>query len=216
MGVREEICEVGKLLYDRGYVVSNDGNISVRTGENEVIITPSGIGKGRMTPEILVKTDLAGNVLEGERNPSSEFKMHLEIYRQRPDVTAVVHAHPVTATAFAVCRRELKEAFLPEVIINFGKIPVTDFAMLSTEEVPKSLLPFVQEYNGVLLANHGAIAWGENLWSAFDKLETIEHCAKIYKNILQIGGGVELSEDETEHLIGLRSFYRKNFGKREK
>ncbi len=123
---------------------------------------PSGVSKGRMDPGMLVRCDLQGNVVAGDasgRFPSSEVKMHLAVYRNRPDVRAVVHAHPVYATAFAICRHALEEPYLPELILNFGKIPVADFAMLSTDEVPNSILPYVHDYNGLLLANHGAVAW---------------------------------------------------------
>ncbi|MST71972.1 class II aldolase/adducin family protein [Olsenella porci] len=210
--VRDDICKVGRLLYDRGYVASNDGNVSVRVGANEVVVTPSGVSKGRMTPDMLVRCDLDGNVLpddESGRFPSSEVKMHLAVYRERPDVRAVVHAHPVFATAFAICRRELSEPYLPELILNFGRIPVTDFAMLSTDEVPRSILPFVHDYNGVLLANHGAVAWGGGVWKAFDLMETIEHSAKVYKVVHDLGGGVELDPDQVSRLQGMHDFYRR-------
>lgn len=209
---RELICQIGKLLYDRGYVASNDGNISVRLGPDRLLITPSGVSKGRMTPSMLVLCDLNGNVAPEDtsgRHPSSEIKMHLRVFAERPDVGAVVHAHPVYATAFAICRHELSEAFLPELVLNFGKIPVAPFAMLSTDEVPKSIEPYLHDYNGLLLANHGALAWGKDAWAAFDLMETIEHSAKIYHAVLQMGEGVELTKDQVDYLTSLRSFYRK-------
>lgn len=216
--VREDICKVGRLLYDRGYVASNDGNISVRTGEDEILITPSGVSKGRMDPDMLVRCDLRGNVVAGDasgRFPSSEVKMHLAVYRNRPDARAVVHAHPVYATAFAICRHALEEPYLPELILNFGKIPVADFAMLSTDEVPNSILPYVHDYNGLLLANHGAVAWGKDVWAAFDLMETIEHSAKIFKAVHDLGGGVELSPGQVDHLRGMHEFYRKRASHRD-
>ena len=214
---REDICAVGRLLYDRGYVASNDGNISVRTGEDEVLITPSGVSKGRMTPDMLVRCDLTGKPVEGDesgRYPSSEIKMHLEVFRARPDVKAVVHAHPVFATAFAILRKDLDEAYLPELVLNFGKIPVAPFAMLSTDEVPRSIRPYLADYNGLLLANHGALAWGKDVWAAFDLMETIEHSAKIYKAVHDMGGGVELTDDQVDHLTNLRAFYRQRAAKK--
>ena len=208
---REDVCAVGRLLYERGYVASNDGNISVRCGEDEVLITPSGVSKGRMEPRMLVRCDLSGRPLtcdESGRFPSSEIKMHLEVYRARPEVRAVVHAHPVFATAFAILRKDLDEAYLPELVLNFGKIPVAPFAMLSTDEVPLSIRPYLADYNGLLLANHGALAWGKDVWAAFDLMETIEHSAKIYKAVHDLGGGVELTDGQVAHLEGLRAFYR--------
>ena len=206
---REAVCRVGKLLYDRGYVAANDGNISVKVGEDRLLITPSGVSKGRMTPDMLLVTDLDGTVLEGNRHPSSEGKMHLEVYRGRPDANAVVHAHPPVSTAFAVCRRGLETPYLSELVAGLGQVPcTTSFAMLSTEEVPESVRPYLAEHNALLLANHGALAWGGDLWEAFDRLETVEHTAKIVLNAQLLGGGVPLTEAEVERLQGLRGMYQ--------
>ena len=206
---REAVCRVGKLLYDRGYVAANDGNISVRVGEGRLLITPSGVSKGRMTPDMLLVTDLDGTVIEGNRHPSSEGKMHLEVYRGRPDVNAVVHAHPPVSTAFAVCRRGLETPYLSELVAGLGQVPCTpSFAMLSTEEVPQSVRPYLVDHNALLLANHGALAWGGDLWEAFDRLETVEHTAKIVLNAQLLGGGIPLTEEEVVRLQGLRGMYQ--------
>ena len=206
---REAVCRVGKLLYDRGYVAANDGNISVKVAENRLLITPSGVSKGRMTPEMLLVTDMDGTVIEGDRHPSSEGKMHLEVYRGRPDVNAVVHAHPPVSTAFAVCRRGLETPYLSELVAGLGQVPcTTSFAMLSTEEVPESVRPYLADHNALLLANHGALAWGGDLWEASDRLATVEHTAKIVLNAQLLGGGVPLTEAEVERLQGLRGMYQ--------
>ena len=206
---REAVCRVGKLLYDRGYVAANDGNISVRVGEGRLLITPSGVSKGRMTPDMLLVTDLDGTVIEGNRHPSSEGKMHLEVYRGRPDVNAVVHAHPPVSTAFAVCRRGLETPYLSELVAGLGQVPCTpSFAMLSTEEVPQSVRPYLADHNALLLANHGALAWGGDLWEAFDRLETVEHTAKIVLNAQLLGGGIPLTEEDVVRLQGLRGMYQ--------
>ena len=206
---REAVCRGGKLLYDRGYVAANDGNISMKVGDDRLLITPSGVSKGRMAPDMLLVTDLDGNVIEGNRHPSSEGKMHLEVYRGRPDVNAVVHAHPPVSTAFAVCRRGLETPYLSELVAGLGQVPCTpSFAMLSTEEVPESVRPYLADHNALLLANHGALAWGGNLWEAFDRLETVEHTAKIVLNAHLLGGGVPLTEEEVERLQGLRGMYQ--------
>lgn len=206
---REAVCRVGKLLYDRGYVAANDGNISVRVGEGRLLITPSGVSKGRMTPDMLLVTDLDGTVIEGNRHPSSEGKMHLEVYRGRPDVNAVVHAHPPVSTAFAVCRRGLETPYLSELVAGLGQVPCTpSFAMLSTEEVPQSVRSYLADHNALLLANHGALAWGGDLWEAFDRLETVEHTAKIVLNAQLLGGGIPLTEEEVVRLQGLRGMYQ--------
>lgn len=207
--VREEICQVCRLLYDRGYVVGNDGNISVRTAENQVLITPSGVGKGRMTPDMLVLCGLDGNPLAGDRHPSSESKMHLMIYRERPDVRAVVHAHPPFSTARAICRRPLTERYLAEMVLGLGEVPVTEFAILSTNEVPDSVRPFVHTHNAVLLANHGSLAWGPTLLSAFDRLEVVEQTAKIHFLVDRMGGGAEITPEQAETLRSMTGFYAK-------
>ena len=206
---REAVCRVGRLLYDRGYVAANDGNISVKVAENRLLITPSGVSKGRMTPEMLLVTDMDGTVIEGDRHPTSEGKMHLEVYRGRPDANAVVHAHPPVSTAFAVCRRGLETPYLSELVAGLGQVPcTTSFAMLSTEEVPESVRPYLADHNALLLANHGALAWGGDLWEAFDRLETVEHTAKIVLNAQLLGGGVPLTEEKVERLQSLRGMYQ--------
>ena len=212
--IKEEMCLVGKLLYDRGYVVSNDGNISVRVAENEVLITPSGVSKGRMTTDMMVRTDLEGNVLEGNRYPSSESKMHLRVFCARPDVMGVVHAHPPISTAFAVARRPLTERYLAEMVIGLGEVPVTDFAMPSTDEVPDSIVPFIADHSALLLANHGALAWGPSLWAAFDRLEVVEQTAKIHLYVSQLGGGTEIDPQQAEQLRSMSGFYQKLAGGR--
>ena len=213
--LRQEICDICHLLYDRGYVVSNDGNVSARTERGTILITPSGVGKGRMTPDMLVETDLDGHILSGDRHPSSESKMHWMVYRERSDVNAVVHAHPPMSTAFAVCRRPLTEKYLAELVVGLGEVPVTEFAMLSTDEVPNSVKPFVRDHFAVLLANHGALAWGPSLLSAFDRLETVEQTAKVYYYVGQMGGGVEMTEDQADTLKSMTGFYQKLAQKRE-
>lgn len=212
----EDLCQVCTLLYQRGYVASNDGNVSVRAGEGQILVTPSGVSKGRLTPDMLVLCDLEGRVLEGNRHPSSETPMHLLLYRERPDVGAVVHAHPAAATAFAACRRPLDVPYLTEVVSGLGPIPVAPYALPSTPEVPESIRPFVRDHKGVLLANHGALTWGSDLWSAFDRMEQLEHTAKIYCNIALLGAGVPLTEGQVEALRGLDGHYRSLAGLRSK
>ena len=211
---RETLCQVCLLLYQRGYVVSNYGNVSVRIGEDQVLITPSGVSKGRLTPDMLVVCDLEGRVLAGHLHPSSESAMHLLVYRERPDVGAVVHAHPPAATAFSICRRPLAQHYLTETISGLGEVPVAPFALPSTSQVPDSLRPYVAGCNGALLANHGAIAWGRDLWHAFDRMEQVEQTAKIFALVHQLGGGVELSPEQVGAIRGLEGHYRTLSGSR--
>lgn len=206
---RELMCAVGKLLYDRGYVAANDGNLSMKTAPDRLLVTPSGVSKGRLTPDMLLVTDLEGNVLEGNRHPSSETKMHLAVYRGRPDVGAVVHAHPPVSTAFAVCRRGMETPYLSELVTGLGAVPCTpSFAMLSTDEVPRSVEPHLADHCAVLLANHGALTWGEDLWEAFDRMETVEHTAKILLNAWLLGDPVALTQEETAELRSMQGMYR--------
>ena len=206
---RTLMCTVGKLLYDRGYAAANDGNLSVLVEPGRLLVTPSGVSKGRMTPDMLLVTDLEGAVLEGDRHPSSEIKMHLAVYRGRRDVRAVVHAHPPVSTAFAVCRRGLETPYLAELVVGLGAVPCTpEFAMLSTDAVPRSVEPYLADHNGVLLANHGALTWGGDLWEAFDRLETVEHTAKIVWNAELLGNPVALTKAETTELRSLRGMYK--------
>lgn len=207
--LREEICQVCRWLYDRGYVVSNDGNVSARTPRNTVLITPSGVGKGRVQPEMLVETDLEGRILAGDRHPSSEGKMHWMIYRERSDVNAVVHAHPQMSTAFSICRKGLTKPYLIEMVGGLGQVPVTEFAIPSTDQVPESVFPFVHTCSAVLLANHGTLAWGTSLLSAFDRMETVEQTAKIYYYVEQMGGGVEMTPEQVGQLRALEGYYAK-------
>ena len=209
MRERRAICEVGRLLYERGYVAANDGNISVLADEGRLLITPSGVCKGRMTPDMLLLTDLQGNVLEGDRHPSSEGRMHFSVYRRRPGTGAVVHAHPQASTAFAVCRRALDRPYLAEQVIGLGEVPVTpSFALPSTDEVPESVEPYLEGHNALLLAGHGALTWGGDLWQAFDRMEMLEHTAKIVTYTEALGGGVPLSSEEVARLKELRETYR--------
>ena len=206
---RTELFRVCRLLYDRGYVVGHDGNVSLRLEGDRVLITPSGVSKGRMEPDMLVVCDLDGRVLEGDRYPSSEMAMHLLVYRERPDVGAVVHAHPPVSTAFAICRRPLSQKYLTETVSGLGEVPVAPYALPSTQEVPDSIRPYVADHNAVLLANHGALAWGKDLWAAFDRMETVEQTARIYAQVSRLGGGVELSPQQEADLLALNSRYEK-------
>src|ERR671913_1112122 len=160
---RADIVEVGRRLWQRGFVASNDGNISVRLDEARLITTPKNVSKGFMTPEMMVVTDLSGKKVSGERDPSSELLMHLEVYRNRPDVRAVVHAHPPLATGFAVAGIPLDRAVLAEVITTLGSIPIAEYGTPSTAELPDAVRKYIKAHDGMLLANHGAVTVGADL-----------------------------------------------------
>ena len=204
---RADIVEVGRRLWERGFVASNDGNISVRLDERRLITTPKSVSKGFMTPDMMVITDLDGKRLAGEREPSSELKMHLEVYRNRPDARAVVHAHPPTATGFAVAGIALDRAVLAEVITTLGSIPLAEYATPSTEELPAAVRKYVKAHDGMLLASHGALALAGDVMSAYYRMETIEHFAKISLVARTLGRENVLSRGEVDRLQGLRGMY---------
>ena len=204
---RADIVEVGRRLWARGYVASNDGNISVRLDDHRLITTPTNVSKGFMTPDMMVITDMDGKWIAGEREPSSELKMHLEVYRNRPDARAVVHAHPPTATGFAVAGIALDRAVLAEVITTLGSIPIAEYATPSTEELPAAVRKFIKAHDGLLLANHGALALAGDVLSAYYRMETIEHFAKISLVARTLGRENLLSRGEVNRLQGLRGMY---------
>ncbi len=202
-GARKLICEVGKLLYQRSYVVAFDGNVSIRLDENKVLATPTMTCKGRMTEDCLALTDLDGKPLS-DKKASSELAMHLLIYKMRPDIKAVCHAHPPHGTAFAVAGLAIDKPILSEVILTLGCVPLTDYGTPSTDELTEAMKPFVPHHNALLMANHGAVAYGEHLWQAFDRLETLEHTAKIAILAKALGGANDLPKDAIEKLINIR------------
>jgi L-fuculose-phosphate aldolase len=204
---RADIVEIGRRLWERGYVASNDGNISVRLDERRLITTPKSVSKGFMTPDMMVVTDFEGRKLTGRRDPSSEIKMHLQVYRDRPDAGAVVHAHPPTATGFAVAGIPLDRAVLAEVVTTLGSIPIAEYATPSTDALPAACSKYLKAHDGLLLANHGALAIGPDLFTAYHRMETIEHFAKISLVTRMLGRENLLSREEVDRLQGLRGMY---------
>jgi len=205
--LRADIVEVGRRMYARGYTASNDGNISVRLGPDRLLMTPKSVCKGFMTPDMMCITDLEGRKLQGDRDPSSEMLMHLEVYRQRPDAQAVVHAHPPTATGFAVAGIPLDRAVLAEVLTTLGSIPIAEYATPSTRELPEAVRKYIKAHDGMLLANHGALTVGADLYGAYYKMETIEHFAKISLVARLLGRENLLSREEVMRLQELRGSY---------
>jgi L-fuculose-phosphate aldolase len=200
---RREIVRVGQLLYERSYVVSSDGNVSVRLDDGRILATPTQTNKGRMTEDSLALTDIEGKPLN-ERKASSELAMHLLIYRERPEIKAVCHAHPPHGSAFAVAGLAIDEPILSEVILTLGCVPLAAYGTPSTDELTEAMLPLVKHHNALLMANHGAVAYGEDVWQAFDRLETLEHTAKIAILARALGGASNLPPDAIEKLINVR------------
>jgi L-fuculose-phosphate aldolase len=203
--LREQLVEIGRRVYDNGYVAATDGNLSARLDDGTLLTTPTMICKGRMTPDMLVLVDADGNKLRAqERNPSSEFAMHREIYRLRPDVRAVVHAHPPFGTGFAVANVALDRPLLSEVILTLGCIPLTAYGTPSTKELSESLTAYIPHHDALLLANHGAVAYGSDLEAAYGKMETLEHFAKINLIARLVGKPHELPAAAIEKLLDVR------------
>ncbi len=209
MEVREQICDVCHKMWQLGWVAANDGNVSVKLDDGTFLATPTGISKSFITPEKLVRIDKDGNILEavGNYKPSSEIKMHLRCYTEREDVGAVVHAHPPTATGFAVANIPLDKYTMIETVVALGSIPVTPYGTPSTNEVPEAIAPYLAEHDVMLLKNHGALSVGDSLLTAYYKMETLELFAKISLNARLLGGEEELPRDKIDTLIELRKFY---------
>lgn len=202
---KKAILDIGQRMYVRNFVAANDGNISIRTGENEVWATPTGVSKGFMKKKMLVKVDLEGNVLEGTKKPSSELKMHLRAYQENSELLSVCHAHPPICTCFAIAGIPLDVPVLAEAVITLGDVPVAPYAELGSKEVPEVIAPYCHTHNGVLLANHGAVTWAEDPYSAYYRLESMEY----YANILMITGKIlkeqnTLTEEQVERLLAMR------------
>ncbi|HVF48015.1 MAG TPA: class II aldolase/adducin family protein [Pyrinomonadaceae bacterium] len=200
---RKIIVEIGKLLYERSYVVSSDGNLSIRLSEDRVLATPTMTCKGRMSEDDLAVTDMDGGPISDKR-ASSELAMHLLIYKMRPDIKAVCHAHPPHGTAFAVAGLAIDKPILSEVILTLGCVPLTGYGTPSTDELTDAMKPYVAHHNALLMANHGAVAYGDDLWQAFDRLETLEHTARIAILAKALGGANDLPPAAIEKLIQIR------------
>lgn len=200
---RREIVRIGELMYERSYVVASDGNISVRLDDGRIVATPTMTCKGRMTEDSLAVTDVAGKALS-DRKASSELAMHILIYNERPDVKAVCHAHPPHGTAFAVAGLAIDQPILSEVILTLGCVPLASYGTPSTDELTTAMRPLVKHHNALLMANHGAVAYGSDLWQAFDRLETLEHTARIAILSRILGGSKNLPTDAIEKLINVR------------
>ena len=202
--IREQICEVGRRVWTKNWVAANDGNISMRLGEDYVITTPTGVSKGFMSPDMLIKVDMDGNVRGGYLKPSSEIKIHLEAYRRRDDKRSVLHAHPPISTGFAVANIPLDFKTLPEIIIALGRIPLAKYGTPSTTELSDSIADLIVCHDAVLLANHGAMTIGKDVMDAYYNMERVEHFAHISLVAHQLGGMKPLSTPEVKKLEDIR------------
>ena len=200
--LRAAICDVGRDLWVLGMVAANDGNISVRLDDGSILTTPTGVSKRDMTPEMMIRADINGVMIDSPLGirPSSEFGMHLTCYRERPDIGAVVHAHPPYATAFACAHIPLDDYSLSEAVTFMGSVPCAGFATPGTNAVGESIKPFLAEHDTILLSNHGALTLGVDLTAAYFRMETLEHSAKVAFIARQLGGAKEIPRESIDFL----------------
>ncbi len=201
---RSQIVEICRLMYEKHFVVASDGNVSVKLSEDKILTTPSGLSKGFLSPDQLVITDINGKKISGYLKPSSEIRMHLQAYRQRPDIKAVIHAHPPLCTAFSIAGITLAQCILPEVVLTLGSIPTTEYATPTTAEGPQVIKEHIKDYDAVILDRHGSLTVGENLMSAFMKLEKIEHAAFVTYHARQLGNINLLSPEQLQKISDAR------------
>ncbi|HMF89371.1 MAG TPA: class II aldolase/adducin family protein [Candidatus Angelobacter sp.] len=207
---RRDLVEFGRMLHAQGFVAATDGNLSVRMESGRVMVTPTGFSKGMLKPDDMVIVDLDGHKLSGIQNPSSEIAMHLTIYKMRPDVGAVVHAHPCTATGFASAGIALDQPMCSEIVITLGTVPLAPYATTGSMELSESLKPFIPYHEAILMANHGVVTYGSDLRQAYMRMEAVEHYAKIVLAARQLGCTRTLDSQELEKLVAVRSRYGKN------
>ena len=205
---RQDLIDVAARCYDKGYICGLEGNFSIRLESNLILTTPRGCCKARLNKDELVLTDLEG-VAVGPGSPSTELKMHLIVYRARPDARAVVHAHPTTAVGLTIAGVDMTIPILPEVVCTLGKIPTAPYATPSTNEMPDSILPLLTEHDALMLSHHGALALGSDIWDAFYKLETVEHFAQTLLVAKLAGGALPLSNHHIENLLAIKHIYQK-------
>jgi len=207
---RSDIIEICKRVHSNGWVASNDGNISIRISPNEVLCTPTGMSKGYLTPDQLVKVDMDGNKLEGALEASSEVKIHLDVYKHKEGINSAVHAHPPYSTAYAVAGIPLDQCVIPEIIVSLGSIPLTAYGTPSTQEIPENIRKHLQDHNAFLMENHGAFAIGSDVYQAYYRMESMELFAKISLLAKTLGNVNNISEDNVRKIIELRSNFIKD------
>jgi L-fuculose-phosphate aldolase len=210
IGLRSEMVQVCRALYRRQLLAATDGNLSVREAEETLLTTPSGVNKGFIRPEDILLVDLSGRVLKGAGKPTTELLLHVEVYNQRPDVRAVIHAHPPVATAFTIAGVSLAEGILPEVVLSLGAIPTAPYATTGTPEMAAAVRELLPYYDAILLEQHGALTMGQSLWEAYNRMEKVEHAAWTVWLARQLGQARTLPGAEVAKLTqsGISKGYR--------
>src|SRR5438132_163425 len=202
--VKEQICEIGRRVYHKGFAAANDGNITIRLNEREVLCTATMVSKGFMKPDDICKVDPEGKQLAGSRRRTSEVLLHLAVYKHRPDINGVVHCHPPHATAFAVAREPIPKCILPEVEVFLGEVPMAIYETPGTQKFAETIVPYVKDCNTIILANHGTVSWGPNLENAYFNTEIIDAYCKILILARQLGRVNYFSEQQTRELLDLK------------
>ncbi len=205
--LRQDIVEIGRYVWQKGWIAANDGNITLRLDQERVLCTPTGVCKGLMHPDDLIICDMKGNKLPGSKQQTSELAMHLTVYNMRADVGGVLHAHPPVATGYAAAGRSLNLALLPEVVIGLGCVPLADYGLPGTPELTEPMLPLIPKYDAILMGNHGAVCYGEDVWKAYFRMETVEHFARISLVTELLGGATVLPRGEVDKLLEARTRY---------
>jgi L-fuculose-phosphate aldolase len=207
--MRELICEIGKRVWQRGMASANSGTISARLAEEEILITPTLVSKGFMRPEQLLVMDLDGVVKRGEGYPTTETAMHLRLFRERADIGGVVHAHPPIATSFAVAGKALDLHLIPEAVIFLGEVPLVPFHPPGSPELADAIVPYLDDYDAVLMENHGVLCWGSDVEQAYHRMETVEFCAQVTLTSQQLGGARELPQEPLDNLLAVRKMMKR-------
>ncbi|MDR2043498.1 MAG: class II aldolase/adducin family protein [Clostridium sp.] len=204
--LKQQICEIGKRIYNRNMVAANDGNLSVKLDDHTFLCTPTGVSKGFMTPDFICKVDAKGTLIQANKGfkPSSEIKMHMRVYEKRPDVGAVVHAHPTFATSFAIAGIPLTQPIMPEAVIALGCVPIAEYGTPSTMEIPDHVEKYLPYYDAVLLESHGALTWSVDLLNAYHKMESVEFYAELLYKSRMLGGPKEFDRATVERLYEIR------------
>jgi L-fuculose-phosphate aldolase len=207
---RGDLLRICHLIYQKGWVAMNDGNVSIRLDDDRILCTPTAISKGFIEADDLIVCDSLGKKIDGRREGTSEIAMHLTVYELRPDVCSVLHAHPPTATGFASAGRALNIAMLPEVVIQLGAVPLAAYGLPGTPALSEGMLPYIPTYDAMLLENHGCTSYGRDVWEAFFRMEMVEHFARITLAAEMAGGAKALPREEVEKLFAARARYNVN------
>ena len=205
--LRQDIVEIGRYVWQKGWIAANDGNITIRLDENRVLCSPTGVCKGLMQSEDLIIVDMQGRKLEGRLEGTTEIAMHLAVYNLRPDIKSVLHAHPPVATGFATAGRPLNLALLPEIVIGLGCIPLAGYGLPGTPALIEPMLPLIPKYDALMMGNHGVVSYGEDVFKAFFRMESVEHFARITLVAELLGGPTVLPRDEVQKLVDARQRY---------